>query len=62
MAFLRSLVSKKLGVTAAAVALIQSIPMSADAQGIATAALALVYVIAQAYVDAAAAGSSGDAS
>lgn len=56
MAFLRSLVSKKLGVTAAAVALIQSIPMSADAQGIATAALALVYVIAQAYVDAAEAG------
>lgn len=52
MKFLSSLVSKKLAVTAAAVALVQSIPMSDDARGIATAALALAYVLAQAYVDA----------
>jgi hypothetical protein len=52
MAFVKSLVSKKLAVTAAGVALIQSLPMSADWKGICTAALALAYVVAQAYVDA----------
>jgi aryl-alcohol dehydrogenase-like predicted oxidoreductase len=51
MNFLRSLVSKKLGVTAAAIALIQALPMSADMQGVCTAALALAYVLAQAWVD-----------
>lgn len=51
MNFLKSLVSKKLGVTAAAIALIQSLPMSADWKGICTAAVALAYVVAQAYVD-----------
>jgi len=52
MSFIKSLVSKKLGVTAAAVALIQTLPMSADWKGICTAALALAYVVAQAYVEA----------
>ena len=51
MQFLKSLVSKKLAVTAAAVGLIQTLPMSADAKGMCTAALALVYVVAQAVVD-----------
>lgn len=51
MKFLRSLVSKKLMVTGAAAAFITTLPMSADAKGIAVAALALVYVLAQAYVD-----------
>jgi hypothetical protein len=50
--FLRSLVSKKLAVTAAAVTLIQSLPMSADAKGLCTALVALAYVLGQAYVDA----------
>jgi hypothetical protein len=57
MDFVKSLVSKKLGVTTAAIALIQTLHMSADMKGTATAALALVYVIAQAYVDRAAAAS-----
>jgi hypothetical protein len=52
MAFLRSLVSKKLGVTVAAVALIESLPMSPDMKGVAIAAVAFAYVLAQAYVDA----------
>lgn len=53
MSFLRSLVSKKLAVTAAACALIQALPMSPDVQGVAIAAVSLAYVIAQALVDAA---------
>lgn len=52
MQFLKSLVSKKLAVTAAAVALISSLPMTADWKGICTAAVAFAYVLAQAYVDA----------
>ncbi len=52
MNFVKSLVSKKLAVTAAAVALVQSLPMNADWKGICTAAIAFAYVIAQAYVDA----------
>lgn len=51
MKFLKSLVSKKLGVTAAAAALIQTLPMSADQKGMAYAIVALAYVFAQAYVD-----------
>ena len=54
MAFIQSLMSKKLAVTAAAVALVQTLPMSDDTRAIVTAALALAYVLAQAYVDAAA--------
>lgn len=52
MNFLKELVSKKLMVTAAAVGLIQSLPMNADWKGICTAAVAFAYVVAQAYVDA----------
>lgn len=52
MAFINSLVSKKLGVTAAAITLIQTLPMNADWKGITTAAVAFAFVIAQAYVDA----------
>ncbi len=52
MAFAKSLVSKKLIVTGAAVGLVQSLPMTADWKGICTAAIALAFVIAQAYVDA----------
>lgn len=52
MAFAKSLISKKLAVTAAAVALIQSLHMTSDAKGTAIAAIAFAYVIAQAYVDA----------
>lgn len=52
MKFLRELVSKKLMVTGAAVALIQTLPMNADWKGICTAAVAFAYVLAQAYVDA----------
>ncbi len=51
MKFIKSLVSKKLMVTGAAVGLIQSLPMTADWKGICTAGLALAYVIAQAYAD-----------
>lgn len=51
MKFLKSLVSKKLMVTGAAVGLIQTLPMSADWKGICTAGIAFAYVIAQAYVD-----------
>lgn len=51
MVFLKSLVSKKLLVTSAVVGLLQSLPMTADTKGICTAALALIYVLAQAYVD-----------
>jgi len=51
MTFLKSLVSKKLGVTAATIALIQTLPMTADAKGTATAVVALAFVLAQAYVD-----------
>lgn len=52
MTFIKSLVSKKLGVTAAAIALIQTLPVSEETRAICTAALALGYVVAQAYVDA----------
>lgn len=51
MDFAKSLISKKLAVTAAAVALIQSLPMNADWKGICTAAVAFAYVLAQAYAD-----------
>lgn len=51
MKFLKSLVSKKLAVTAAAVGLIQTLPMTADWKGICTASVAFAYVIAQAYAD-----------
>lgn len=37
--------------TAAVVALVQTLPMSADVKGMCSAALALAYVVAQAYVD-----------
>lgn len=52
MKFLASLLSRKLAVTAAAVALVQTLPMNADWKGICTAAIAFAYVIAQAIVDA----------
>lgn len=52
MNFLKSLVSKKLGVTAGAVALIESLSMSADWKGVCIAAVTLAYIVAQAYVDA----------
>lgn len=52
MKFLASLLSRKLAVTAAVVALIQTLPMNADWKGICTAAIAFAYVIAQALVDA----------
>lgn len=52
MPFLKSLVSKKLGVTAAAVTFVQTLPLSPEWQASLTAALALGYVVAQAYVDA----------
>lgn len=52
MKFLKELVSKKLMVTAAAVGLIQTLHMSADTKGMCIAALGLVYVLGQAYVDA----------
>lgn len=52
MQFLTSLLSRKLGVTAAAIALIQTLPLTADTKGICTAALALAYILGQAYVDA----------
>lgn len=51
MMFVKSLVSKKLGVTAAAVGLVQTLPMTADWKGICTAAIAFAYVLAEAYVD-----------
>ncbi len=41
-----------LGVTAAAVAFVQTLPLSPEWQASLTAALALGYVVAQAYVDA----------
>jgi hypothetical protein len=49
--FIRSMVSKKLTVTAAAIGLIQTLPMNADWKGICTASVAFAYVIAQAWVD-----------
>jgi hypothetical protein len=52
MKFISSLISRKLAVTVAAGALIQSLPMTADWKGICTAAVAFAYVLAQAYVDA----------
>lgn len=52
MNFLSSLISKKLGVLAAVEVLIQSLPMTADWKGICTAAVALAYLVGQAYVDA----------
>lgn len=52
MEFLKSLVSKKLAVTTATIALIQSLPMTADWKGICTAIVALAFLVAQAYVDA----------
>lgn len=56
MPFLKSLVSKKLLVTSAAVAFVQTLPLSPEWQGSITAGLALAYVLAQAYVDANKAG------
>lgn len=50
--FLTSLLSKKLAVTAACVAVVQSIPnLSPETQALATALISLAYVFAQAYVD-----------
>lgn len=46
------LTSKKFAVTVAAEAVVHALPMSADAKGIATALIALAYVLGQAYVDA----------
>lgn len=51
MAFLSSLVSKKLGVTAAAAAFVATLPMSADVKGMCIAGIAFAFVLAQAYVD-----------
>lgn len=51
MPFLRSLVSKKLGVTAAAVAFVQTLPLTPEWRASISAGLALGYVVAQAYVD-----------
>lgn len=51
MDFLSSLVSKRLGVTVAAGAFVQSLPMTADWKGVCITGLALVYVIAQSYVE-----------
>lgn len=52
MNFLTSLLSKKLGVLVAAEAIIQSLPMTADQKGLATAIVAFAYLLGQAYVDA----------
>lgn len=52
MKFLSTLVSKKLMVTSAAVAFVQTLPLSPEWRASISAALALGYVIAQAYVDA----------
>jgi len=52
MNFLASLLSKKLGFAAATSALISQLPMSADSKGIALAAVAIAYIVAQAYLDA----------
>lgn len=54
MGHLKLIVSKKLAVTAAAVAFIQTLPIPEQTRAVITAALALGYVLAQAYVDAAA--------
>ena len=51
MTFAKSLVSKKLLVTSAAVAFVQTLPLSPEWQGSITAGLTLAYVLAQAYVD-----------
>jgi hypothetical protein len=59
MAFLKSLVSKKLAVTAAMAGLVQSLPLSADVKGACLAALGVAYVLAQAYVDAQTGSGSG---
>lgn len=53
MTFLKSLVSKKLMVTSAAVAFVQTLPVSPEWQASLSAGLALGFVLAQAYVDAA---------
>lgn len=52
MPFLKSIISKKLAVTAAAIAFIQTLPIPEQTRAVVTAALALGYVLAQAYVDA----------
>lgn len=59
MTFLSSLLSKKLGVSAAVAALIEQLPMTADTKGVCLAAVAVVFVVAQAYVDAHSASGSG---
>lgn len=55
MDFLKSLVSKKLAVTAATASFVQTLPIPETHRAIITAGLALGYVFAQAYVDAKAA-------
>lgn len=52
MAFLSSLISKRVAVTAAVEALIHELPMTADAKGIAMAIVALAFVLGQSYEDA----------
>lgn len=49
--FLASLLSKKLGFAAAVEAFLSTLPMSADAKGMAMAGLAVAYVLGQAYLD-----------
>ncbi|MDE2099161.1 MAG: hypothetical protein KGL39_18040 [Patescibacteria group bacterium] len=51
MKFVQSLVSKKLLVTSAVIGLVQTLPMSADWKGICSSALAVAFIVAQAYVD-----------
>lgn len=51
-AFFASLMSKKLGFAIGVEGLIQSLPMTADMKGVASAIVAVGFMVAQAYVDA----------
>lgn len=52
MAFLSSLLSKKLGALVAVEGLIQTLPATADTKTMATSAVGVAYLIGQALVDA----------